>query len=296
MSTLMTDVLERDAHLARELAAVAERVRMCTVDVAAPDGGGGGSGVIWRPDGLIITNAHVARAARATVTTHDGRAYDAAVVARDGASDLAALTVEAVGLPSPAVRDARTLRTGELVLAVGSPLGIPGAVAAGIVHAPSTRGLGGRRWVRAALRLAPGNSGGPLADALGRVVGINSMIAAGLAMAIPSDAVQRFVNGPMRPSLGIVARPVLVSLAADRVLGLLVLDVRPGSVASASGLAAGDVMIAAGGQRFDSPSDLAGELDEAGPDAVLPLTLLRGGRCVTLEARLHDGGSREEAA
>ncbi|HET7563899.1 MAG TPA: trypsin-like peptidase domain-containing protein [Gemmatimonadaceae bacterium] len=296
MSTSVTDALERGAQVAGELADVAERVRAFTVDVAAPGAGGTGSGVIWRADGLIITNAHVARAERMTVTMHDGRACDAAVVARDDARDLAALTVDAVGLEPAAVRDARTLRPGELVLAVGSPLGIRGAVAAGIVHAPSARGPGGRRWVRADLRLAPGNSGGPLTDALGCVVGINSMIVAGLAMAIPSDVVQRFVDGPMQPSLGIVARPVLVSLAGDPALGLLVLDVRPASVASASGLATGDVLIAAGGHPFDSPNDLMGELDEAGPDGVLPLTLLRGGRRMTLDARLRGGGSRVEAA
>lgn len=296
MATHVMDALERDGRLAGELATVAERVRMCTVDVAAPDAGGNGSGVIWRADGLIITNAHVARRERMTVTMHDGRAYDAAVVARDDARDLAALVVDAVGLPSLAVRDAPALQAGELVLAVGSPLGIRGAVAAGIVHAPSTRGPGGRRWVRADLRLMPGNSGGPLADALGRVVGINSMIVAGLAMAIPSDTVRRFVDGPMQPSLGIVARPVLVSLAGDHTLGLLVLDVRPASVASASGLTTGDVLIAVDGRPFDSPSDLAGALDEAGPDAVLSLTLLRGGRRVTLDTRLRGGGSRVEAA
>jgi serine protease Do len=296
MSTSVTDALERGAQVAGELADVAERVRTFTVDVAAPGAGGTGSGVIWRADGLIITNAHVARGERMTATMHDGRACDAAVVARDDARDLAALTVDAVGLEPAAVRDARTLRPGELVLAVGSPLGIRGAVAAGIVHAPSARGPGGRRWVRADLRLAPGNSGGPLTDALGCVVGINSMIVAGLAMAIPSDVVQRFVDGPMQPSLGIVARPVLVSLAGDPALGLLVLDVRSASAASASGLATGDVLIAAGGHPFDSPNDLMGELDEVGPDGVLPLTLLRGGRRMTLDAQLRGGGSRVEAA
>jgi len=296
MSTYVIDALECDAHLGGDLAAVAERVRQSTVDITVAGGRGNGSGVIWRADGLIITNAHVARGERMTVTMHDGRACDATVVARDDARDLAALTVDATGLSPMVVREASTLRAGELVLAVGSPLGIRGAVAAGIVHAPSSRGPGGRRWVRADLRLAPGNSGGPLADALGRAVGINSMIVAGLALAIPSDAVQRFVYGPARPSLGVTARPVIVSLTDGRALGLLLLEVQPGSVAAMSGLEVGDVLIGVDGDAFDTPDDLAGALDDAEPAAALSLTLLRGGRRLTLDARLPDGGARVEAA
>src|SRR5439155_21323335 len=106
--------------IAAELAAVAERLRHATVQVRGR-GPGGGSGVIWRHDGLIITNAHVAHGPRATVELWDGRILEATVTARDPQRDLAALAVEAADLPAAAVADSGALRVGELVLAVGNP-------------------------------------------------------------------------------------------------------------------------------------------------------------------------------
>ena len=178
-----------------ELGAVAERLRRFTVRVLGDDGCG--SGVIWRPDGVIVTNAHVARSGIQRVELADGREFSGKVIVRDAKRDLAAIRIEGHGFPSITVRDARTLRAGEMVIAVGNPMGEVGAASVGIVHsAPQNRSL-----VVADIRLFPGNSGGPLADVEGRVVGINTLVVAGLGCAIPSNAVARFLRG-----LGIVAR------------------------------------------------------------------------------------------
>jgi serine protease Do len=159
-------------------------LRRVTVRIASGRGGEG-AGVVWREDGLIVTNAHVARE-RARVAVGEAR-FDAPVVAWDERLDLAALVVPARGLPVADRRASGTVRVGELVLGVGHPLGVAGALSVGIVHSTS------REAIRSDLRLAPGNSGGPLADAAGRVIGVNAMIADGLGLAVASDAIEAFV-------------------------------------------------------------------------------------------------------
>src|SRR5581483_7778513 len=158
-------------QLLADFAGLAERLRQSTVQVKSVRGGGrGGSGVVRRE--------------RAQVQLADARVFDARVTSRDEAHDLAALTIQAQSLPAVTVGDSGALRVGELALAVGNPLGHVGALTTGIIHAKS------QRWVAADVRLAPGNSGGLLANARGEVVGINSMIARGLALAVPSREVE----------------------------------------------------------------------------------------------------------
>ncbi len=152
---------------------VVEKLRRSTVQV-----GGGGSGVIWSPDGNIITNAHVVegapdRSGAVEVQLWDGRRLSGSVVKKDRRRDLALLQVQASGLPAALPGDSNALRVGELVIAVGNPLGFIGAASTGVVHK-----VDNRSWVVSQLRLAPGNSGGPLANARGELVGINTMIAA----------------------------------------------------------------------------------------------------------------------
>jgi serine protease Do len=181
------------APLAAELAAVAAAVGQITVEVRLADRAGG-SGVIWRPDGLVVTSAHVARAG-AEVILPDRRRLPAALVAWDRQIDLALFRIAGRGFPAAVVGDSDRLRAGELVFAVGHPFGLGEAVTAGIVHfAPGPDGDRRRGLIQADLRLAPGNSGGPLADAHGRVVGINAMIGGGLALAVPSRVVSAFVE------------------------------------------------------------------------------------------------------
>lgn len=212
--------------LADDLAAAAARLRASTVAVlvggpraaptrALPDGyAGHGSGIVWRAGGLagglVVTNAHVARADRATLVLPDGREAPARLVARDPRRDLAVLRVDgrvAVGGLTPAaVGDPAALRPGQLVLALGHPLGHANALAVGVVHGAMSGVEAGtlghrRRWesragaalVRADVRLLPGNSGGPLADAAGRVVGVNTMVVNGLGVAVAAHEAEALV-------------------------------------------------------------------------------------------------------
>jgi serine protease Do len=181
------------AGLVPDIASIVERVRRSTVEVRDASRGGG-CGVMWSSEGVIVTNAHVVLSRRPTVLLPGGRKLEAQVAARDVERDLAVLLVAARDLIPVAVRDTATIRTGELVLAIGSPWGLRGSAALGVIHSlgPS-EGIRGGPWLQAAIRLAPGNSGGPLADADARVVGINAMVAGEMALAIPSCEVERFV-------------------------------------------------------------------------------------------------------
>ena len=251
---------------------VAEQLRRSTVQVQSHGRGqGGGSGVIWSKDGVIVTNAHVARDSRAKVALWDGSAHEATLVSRDTRRDLASLKIDASELPAATPGDSSALRVGELVIAVGNPMGFIGALTTGVVHSLPNR----RRWVAADVRLAPGNSGGPLADAQGRVIGINTMIAGGLALAVPSNAVGEFLSrrGAQGPSLGVTLQPVALR---DNAFGFLLLKVDPGSAAEGASLMIGDVLVGAGGQPFASMEDLHSAIDSAGE--VLYVQFLRGDR------------------
>ena len=168
--------------------AVAEWLRRITVRVNGSNGTQG-SGIIWSAEGLIVTNAHVANTETQKVEFFDGRRMQGWVVACDRRRDLAALAVSATNLGAASVRSARTLRAGEMVIAMGNPWDGVRAVSTGIVH----HAVGHGSLLAADVRLAPGNSGGPLADAEGNVVGVNSMVIGGFGYAITSDAVEKFL-------------------------------------------------------------------------------------------------------
>lgn len=168
---------------------IAAWLRQITVRVNGARGAHG-SGVIWRSNGLIVTNAHVVGSAVHAVELYDGRKLEARLLARDPARDLAALAVGARGLPAASVRSAHGCRPGELVIAVGNPIDGHGAVSTGILHRLSAH----RPFLFADIRLAPGNSGGPLADAEGNVIGVNSAIVNALGCAVTSDAVRAFLR------------------------------------------------------------------------------------------------------
>ncbi len=264
--------------LAAESAALAERLRRSTVTVRGR-GPGGGSGVIWRSDGLIITNAHVAQGSQAIVDLWDGRSFEARVTERDARRDLAALAIGATGLPAAFIGDSRRLRVGELVLAMGNPLGVVGALTAGIVHTIGPHeGHGREQWVQADVRLAPGNSGGPLVDARGYVVGINSMIYGGLALAVPSNAVERFLRRGRRPRLGVTLQPVVATVDGTGLPGLLIVGIDDGSVAEAAELFIGDILVGANGRSFEYLDDLGDALTDAGAGGTLKLDIVRAGR------------------
>lgn len=286
--------LGADPRLQAELSELVESLRRVTVRVRNGSASNG-SGVVWSEDGLVVTNAHVVPAPRVTVELDGGRVLPARVVRRDPGRDLCALRVNATGLPAAVPGDARAARPGDLVVALGHPFGLGPALSVGVLHAaPSETGAAGR-WIRADLRLAPGNSGGPLADVRGRVLGLNAMIVRGLAFAVPSAAVARFLRGGAPAVLGVTARPVRLPRGAPG-LGFLVLEVMPGSAAAAAGLAAGDVLTGASGRRFRSPGELGALIRESEPGARLALELVRGFERLAREVVLQGGPEVGRAA
>lgn len=265
---------------------IVEQLRRATVLIHS-ENRGSGSGVIWSSDGSIVTNAHVIRGSRAGVQLWDGRRFEAAITSRALRHDLAHLRIPVEELPAAPIADSSRIRPGELAIAVGNPLGFVGALTTGIIHAVGPFGdSGSQEWVQAGVRLAPGNSGGPLADARGRVIGINTMVARGLALAIPSNAVRDFLAGaaPARSPvgrtdrwLGVAVRPVRVPRGASRKgeFGLLLLDVEDGSPAAAASLLPGDILLGVEGEPFASVNDLAETLQNH-ESQLVRLEFLRG--------------------
>ncbi|MFN6541392.1 MAG: S1C family serine protease, partial [Nostoc sp. EkiNYC01] len=259
------------------------RLRLHTVKVKSGSLGVG-SGVIWQSDGLIITNAHVATSNRATVELADGRVFDAVRTQFDPQQDLAALKIVVTDLTAATIGNSEALRVGELVLAVGNPFADSGAVTTGIIYANN------QRAVMADLQLYPGNSGGPLADCLGQIVGINTMIVNGLAVAVKSNTVERFLQGNSRPQLGVTLQPVLLD---RRSLGLLVLSILPGSAAETAGVQIGDILVGVSGRLFTSMNDLTKYLHES--KGTLPIQLLRGGQQFLIYVAVQAGKTAVEA-
>ncbi|HEY4137903.1 MAG TPA: trypsin-like peptidase domain-containing protein [Casimicrobiaceae bacterium] len=263
---------------------IAEALRRSTVMIHA-GGRGNGSGVIWSSDGVIITNAHVAQKRQLRVTLWDSRELDATLIASDPVRDIASIRVRASNLPAATIGNSSRLRAGELAIAIGNPLGFVGALTTGVIHAVGpVPGLGPQEWVQAGVRLAPGNSGGPLADAAGSVIGINTMVAWQLALAIPSDAIVGFLAGGTSKQqssenwLGVTLYPVQVPRNGNRAaktFGLVVLHVEPESPAARASLLPGDILLGAGDKPFSVLEDLSRALRADGP-RTLRLEFLRG--------------------
>jgi serine protease Do len=267
-----------------EAAAEISRELCDGVAVVRGSGGGSGAGTVWRSDGLVITNNHVATGETADVVFAGGRTHTARVVARDPSIDLAALKVDGDGLHALPAGDSASLRVGQLVLAVGNPFGEVGAVTAGIISSVGG-GLGGgrlqlREAVQANITLRPGNSGGPLADARGRVVGINAMvIGPAIAIAIPSNTVERFLfeRGPGGAVLGVAGQPVELADVPEAG-GVLVAEVIQDSAAEIAGLLVGDVLLSIDGAPARSGDELVHALNSRKAGEPRRLAFLRGGR------------------
>jgi serine protease Do len=184
-------------QLNSEMAGIVKNVRRSLVQIRNGRGGAG-AGTLWHPDGLIITNAHVVQRSALKVELPDGRILPAKVLAHDGERDLAALSVEATGLPTIELGDSQHLQPGQWVLALGHPWGVPGAVTAGIVinvgkppEMPPTRG----EFIQVGLPLRPGHSGGPLVDIYGRLLGVNTMITGPeVGLAVPIHVIKEFLR------------------------------------------------------------------------------------------------------
>ena len=195
----MTSLLER---LNDDVASLVERVADGVVQVKDARGGAG-AGTIWHSDGLIVTNAHVVGRGPFSVVLRDGRTLQAKLLARDPDLDLAALSVEASGLPTIEIGESIALQPGQLVYALGHPWGVTGAVTGGTVICGSVVWPGIRRrkgdWVAVKIQLRPGNSGGALVDANGRLVGVNTMVTGPeVGLAVPVQVVKGFLKGALQ--------------------------------------------------------------------------------------------------
>jgi serine protease Do len=195
-----------------ELAGAIANVRNSVVQVR-DRWSGAGAGTIWHSDGLIVTNAHVARRGPFEVALSDGRVFSAHLIARDERRDLAALAVQAHDLPTIQPGNVRALQPGQWVFAIGHPWGIANAATGGIIigfgsHLPE-RPAGRHDWIVVDLHLRPGNSGGPLVDTAGQLVGVNAMISGpNVGIAVSVETVKLF----LRQSLN--AAPAAGSAAA----------------------------------------------------------------------------------
>lgn len=276
------------SDLAGVLGPVADRLRAATVHVRGAHGGGG-SGIIWTSDGLVVTNAHVLRGGTPAIELADGRTCPGEIKGVDREHDLAVIALSATDLVAAETGDSESLRVGQLVIAVGNPLGLSGAVTTGIIHA-----IGDERdrvpWVQADVHLAPGNSGGPLADVHGRVIGVNSMIAGGLALAVPSNVVTRFLRAYVsRPRLGIKVQEVSFALTPGYTTGLLVLELEAGSPAAEAGLIIGDIVLK------DHVEPSVSDTRPWSPE-LTSLEILRAGERRTITVSTTSGPGIDEAA
>jgi serine protease Do len=184
--------------LSSEMGSAVTRARASVVRVSNGPGGAG-SGVVWSSEGLILTNAHVVHRRTPTVTLPDGRELPAAVRAHDSARDLALLAVKASGLRAMPLGDSEHLRPGTLVFAVGHPWGVTNAVTAGVIIGVGAdmpeMAAGQCEWLMVDLVLRPGNSGGPLVDAEGRMLGVNTiMTGPEVGGAVPVHVVRQFLR------------------------------------------------------------------------------------------------------
>jgi serine protease Do len=269
--------------LSAALTEVAQKVRESVVLVYHR--GGNGAGVIWRSDGRIVTNSHVVgNDGRTEVVLADGRKYVGIVAARHPTRDLAIVKIAEEGLPVVEVGDSSTVRPGQLAFAIGHPLGFRDAVTAGIVVAAGQAATeGGPRtgdYLQSDVTLAPGNSGGPLVDAWGRVIGINSMVAGKLALAIPSQAVERFIDG--NTGRGVIAyigvNGVVVQLRReDHQVGFLLTEIVEGTPADRAGLILGDVVVAIGETPVVDQESVPAAIMRLNPGDAVTISVLRGG-------------------
>ncbi len=276
---------------------------------------GMGSGFIVRPDGLVITNAHVVDgASEVTVKLTDKREFSAKVVGVDKPTDTAVLKIDAKNLPTVSLGDPAQSHVGDWVLAIGSPFGFENSVTAGIVSAKS-RTLpdeGFVPFIQTDVAVNPGNSGGPLFNMKGEVIGINSQIYSrtggyqGLSFAIPIDVAlkveeQLLHDGKVsRGRIGVSVQALSQSLAEsfglEQAAGALVDFVPEQSPAAKAGIRPGDIIVKFNGQPIQEPSELGRQVSELKPGTEARLTLWREGKPQDVTVRLGTVEDQEQAA
>jgi S1-C subfamily serine protease len=266
---------------------------------------GAGSGVIITPDGYVLTNDHVVRgAARLDAVLSDGTCIEARIVGEDPDTDLALLRLARSGLPTATIGDSATVRVGQLVVAIGNPLGLQATVTAGVVSAlhRTLRGVSGRLIedvVQTDAALNPGNSGGALVDSAGRVIGITTAIvggAQGICFAVPIDTAKWVVPELLREGrvvrgyLGLAGqtqpfdRRLGRRLGLDVPAGVLIASLADGGPAAAAGLCAGDLILAVDGEPTPTVDAVHKLLGRETIGRTLTLRVLREGKVLEIRA------------
>ncbi|GHF53959.1 Do family serine endopeptidase [Seohaeicola zhoushanensis] len=268
---------------------------------------GVGTGFVIKSDGQIVTNAHVVDGAdTVTVTLADGRKVDAKVIGSDPATDIALIQAEAKDLPTVSFGSSDALRVGEGVVAIGSPFGLGNTVTSGIVSALGRDIHSGPfdNYIQTDAAINKGNSGGPLFNASGEVVGINTAIfsptggSVGIGFAVPADTAMRVVadlagDGKVeRGWLGVHIQPVSDDIAAalglDKASGVLITEVTGDTPAAKAGLSRGDIVTSVDGKTVAEPRDLTRLIATATPGSEVTLGLLRSGKPVDAKVTLGE--------
>src|ERR1700704_1836404 len=309
IATAPTEREALDAY-SQIVSTVAERVLPSVASLrvrrsGSPRDGGAGSGVVITPDGYLVTSAHVvAQAGTASASFIDGTEYELDLVGADPRAALAVARARRAVLEPIHIGDADTLRVGQLVVAIGNPMGFSGSVTSGVVSGlgrslATADGNGHRRFVEDVIQtdaaLNPGNSGGALADWKARLIGVNTAVAGmGLGLAVPINATTQAIlaalmrNGRVRRAfLGIAGgtRPLPPAMAErlGRKAGVEVQEVVAGSPAAASALRNGDVIVSVGEANVSKAGDLQRLMVEGRIGSKLPLTVLRADHLVTID-------------
>jgi S1-C subfamily serine protease len=268
---------------------------------------GGGSGVVVTPDGFMLTSAHVVSGTdRGEASFTDGTEHMIEIVGTDPLSDLAVVRASGRDLQPAVLGDAAKLKVGQLVVAIGNPLGFAGSVTAGVVSAIgrsfATRSGSTTRFVENVIQtdaaLHPGNSGGALVDSAGRVVGINTAVVGpgmgqGLGLAVPIDRTTRRILAALmkegrvrRAYIGIAGGtrplPPRLALELDRTAGIEIVQIVPGSPAARAGLRSEDLILDVDGEPVHGVDDLQRLMDGDAIDREVPITIHRGGQTQTL--------------
>jgi len=273
---------------------------------------GVGSGFIIESNGLILTNAHVVEGATTIyVTLTDKREFKAKLLGMDKRTDVAVVKIEARDLPKLPLGDSSKVRVGEWVLAIGSPFGLENTVTAGIVSAKSRDTGDYLPFIQTDVAVNPGNSGGPLLNTAGQVIGINSQIFSrsggymGISFAIPIDEAMRVAdqlrtNGKMTRgrigvALGEMTKEVAESLGLGKPRGAYVRNVEPGGPAAAGGIEAGDVILSFNGRDITKSTDLPRVVGETKPGTLVPVQVWRKGGARDLTVTVTDTESTQAA-